>query len=350
MMPCRNWTVTVAALFLLSVPVYAEDIRDFDPLFTSDDTLDVEVEGPFRMLAYERPDEEEADGKFRYSAADGTLVELDVRIRARGKWRRNPDICEFPPLRINFRKSQTDATLFNNQDKLKLVTHCENRSTEYEQSVIREYLAYRIFNLLTDSSYRVRLLKMKYVYTDRDREIETHGILLEHDDRLGNRIGGEPVQIERTTVEAVKPVDLNIASLFQYFLGNTDFSPIATAPDENCCHNQTLFTSDDGLYYTIPYDFDQSGFVNARHAAPNPRFGIRSVKTRVYRGRCQNNELLPQTFQLFGERRNDIEALIMSQSELASRTRRDMLRYIEDFYDTISDPKQVERRIVKRCI
>ena len=349
-MPHRTWTVIIVALFLTPYAAPAKDIKDFDPLFLSNDTLEVEIEGPFAMLARERSDEEETEGKFRYTAADGTPVEFDIQIRARGNWRRNPDICKFPPLRINFKKSQTDDTLFDKQDKLKLVTHCENNSDRYNQAVVSEYLAYRIFNILSDASYRVRLLKMKYVYTDRDTTIDTYGVFIEHDDRLGKRINGEPVETERVPVESIKPVDLNVASVFQYFVGNTDFSPKATAPNEECCHNQSLFTSEDGPYFTIPYDFDQSGIVDAQHAAPNPRFGIRTVKVRLYRGRCVNNELLPETFQLYRDSRDDIEALVTNQAELDSGTRRSMLKYIESFYDTINNPKRVQARIVDKCI
>jgi hypothetical protein len=349
-MPYRTWTVFIVALFLSPDAAPEEDIRDFDPLFSSHDTLEVEIEGPFAMLARERSDEEETEGKFRYTEADGTPVEFDIQIRARGNWRRNPDICKFPPLRINFKKSQTDDTLFDKQDKMKLVTHCQNNSRRYDQAVISEYLAYRIFNLLTDASYRVRLLKMKYVFTDRNTVLDTYGVLIEHDERIGKRIGGEPVETERVPVASIKPSDLSIASVFQYFLGNTDFSPKATGPDEECCHNQSLFTSDDGLYYTIPYDFDQSGLVDAQHAAPNPRFGIRTVRVRLYRGRCVNNELLPQTLQLYRDRRDEIEALITNQAELESGTQRSMLKYIDSFYETIDDPKRVESRIVEKCI
>jgi len=349
-MPYLIWTVTIVALFPASFAAYAKDIKDFDPLFASQETLEVEVEGPFAMIARERSDEEETGGKFRFIADDGTTVELDVLIRARGNWRRNPDICKFPPLRLNFKKSQTDDTLFNKQDKLKLVTHCRNNSDRYNQAVISEYLAYRAFNVLTDYSYRVRLLKMKYVFTDRETELETYGILIEHDDRLSKRIKGEPVEVERVALSTIRSDDLNLASVFQYFVGNTDFSPKATAPDEECCHNQALFTSEDGPYYTIPYDFDQTGIVDAKHAAPNPRFGISNVRVRVYRGRCENNDHLVVTFQKFRDHRDDFEALINNQFELNSGTQDNLLEYVESFYDTIDNPKRVERRIITKCI
>lgn len=349
-MPYRFRTATIVALFLTPIAVCAQDIKDYDPLFSSQDTIEIEVEGPFQMLSRERSVEEQADGKVKFKGADGSPMELDVRIRARGNWRRNPDICTFPPMRFNFKKSQTKGTIFEKQDKLKVVTHCQNNSRSYDQAVISEYLAYRIFNALTDYSFRVRLVKMKYVYTDRSDTMDTYAVFIEHKSRLGKRVGGETIKVDRVSVSDLYPEDLNVASVFQYLLGNTDFSPIATPPEEDCCHNQVLFTSEDGPYRTIPYDFDQTGLVDAQHAAPSPRFGLKTVKVRLYRGRCVNNELLPQTIELFQQRRAEIEAVIESQPELLPSTRRNMLDYIDDFYDTIDKPKRVNSRIVKKCL
>ena len=241
-------------------------------------------------------------------------------------------------------------SITDKQDKLKVVTHCQNNTKRYNQAVISEYLAYRIFNALTDHSYRVRLVKIKYIFTDSPTELDTYAVFIEHDDRLGKRIGGEPVATERIEVGEMYSAELNLASVFQYFVGNTDFSPVASVPDEDCCHNQALFTSEEGLYRTIPYDFDQTGLVDAQHAAPNPRFGIRTVRDRVYRGRCENNDALPQTLALFRKRRSEIEALINSQPELTDATKRNMLRYIERFYDKIDNPRRVKQQIVTKCI
>ncbi|MDH3613979.1 MAG: hypothetical protein OES10_11930 [Gammaproteobacteria bacterium] len=349
-MSFRYWTATIVALFPMALAANAQDIKDHDPLFGSHDTLEVELEAPFAMLSKDRPDEEETAGKFRFTAEDGSPVEFDVAVRTRGRWRRNPDICTFPPLRLNFKKSQTKDTLFHKQDKLKLVTHCRNKAQRYEQSVVSEYLAYRILNLLTDRSFQVRLLKIRYVYTDATRDAESYAILIEHKDRLGKRIGGKPLAIEKARIEELRPADLNLASVFQYLIGNTDFSPIATAPDEDCCHNQALFASKDGLHYTIPFDFDQTGLVNAPHSEPNPRFSLRTVSERLYRGRCVNNDQLAATMQLFQAHQSDIESLVDEQQELSSTTRRYILRFIEEFYDTINNPKRADREIATRCI
>ena len=336
-------------MFLAAGAANAKDIREYDPLFSADDTLEIELEGPFGLLARERPDEEEAPGKLRFVDSDGETVEFDVQIRARGNWRRNPQICAFPPLRINFKKSQTNDTLFDKQNKIKLVTHC-NDTKSYTQAVVSEYLAYRIYNTLTDYSFRVRLVDMTYVYTDDKESVNSYAVFIEHKDRLGKRINGDTVVTERVEVSSIYPENLNLASVFQYFIGNTDFSPIATPPGEDCCHNQVLFTSEEGPYRTIPFDFDQTGLVDAKHATPNPRFGIPTVKDRLYRGRCVNNELLPATLQRFQDKRAEIETLIAKQPELTPVTKSNMLKYVDSFYDIIDRPRFVRARLTDNCL
>jgi len=345
-----RWIAAVVALFPLASAVGAQNSKDHDPLFASHDILEVEIEAPFLMLSRERPDEDEVEGTFRYVTDEGSTVEFNIGVRTRGHFRRDRNICIFPPLRINFKKSQTKNTLFDKQDKLKLVTHCRNKVQRYDQTVVSEYLAYRIFNLLTDTSFRVRLLRVKYVYTDHKRAIENYAILIEHKNRLGKRIGGKPLRIEKARVSTLHPQDMNLASVFQYLLGNTDFSPVATTPDTDCCHNQMLLSSNAGPYYTIPFDFDQTGFVDPPHASPNRRFGLKSVRDRLYRGRCVHNDLLPETLQSFIDHKEDIEALVRDQKELSPPTRRHLQKYIESFFKVLNNPRRIRSSFVKRCI
>jgi hypothetical protein len=343
-----NLTSLIPGLFLLAAA--PQSLADVDPLFASHEILQVEIDAPFRMLARDRPNEEEAAGKFRFTAQDGTLVEFDVAVRTRGRLRRGKETCTFPPLRLNFKKSQTKDTLFDKQDKLKLVTHCRNKARRYEQSVVTEYLTYRIFNMLTERSFNTRLMRITYVPTDRGGDINSYAILIEHKDRLQKRLDAKPTSDTRVDVSTIQPQDLNLASVFHYFIGNTDFSPVQSAPDEDCCHNQVLFVREGERSYTVPYDFDQSGLVDAPHAFPNPRFRLKSARERLYRGRCVNNEYLPATLNLFRERRQDIEKLIQDQPGLINETERSMLKFIEEFYDTIDDPKSLQRSIINKCI
>jgi hypothetical protein len=343
------WTLACSALFLIGAECLAQPDDGLDPLFASNAVLEARIEAPLTLLARERPDEEEHPGRFYYKADNGAEVPLDIEVRTRGRLRRSKEICSFPPLRLDFEKAQVADTLFDKQNKLKLVTHCKS-GVRYQQSVIAEYLVYRIFNLLSPASFHARLLYVSYEATDGGRDIESYAIIIEHKDRLEKRFDAKTVRTEQVDMNDIRPDDLNLTSVFQFLIGNTDFSPVASAPDEDCCHNQVLLVPETGLDYTVPYDFDQSGFVNAPYAAPNPRFKLRSTRQRLYRGRCDNNEYLPASLERFRARRGDIESLVSNQVGLEKGARRMMLEYIETFYDTIDDPKRLQRELIDSCL
>ena len=52
----RHRILTIVALLLAASAASPKDISDYDPLFLSQDTLEIDVEGPFAFLARERPD------------------------------------------------------------------------------------------------------------------------------------------------------------------------------------------------------------------------------------------------------------------------------------------------------
>ena len=326
------------------------EARDPDPLFASNDTLHVTLVAPFVELMRERDESNEKPGKFRYTSAGGETVELNVQVRTRGKFRAQRRVCDFAPIRLNFKTSEVAETLFAKQDKLKLVTHCDSNSVRYEQTVITEYLAYRILNLLTDYSYRVRLLRITYEYSDSKRKKDSYAIIIENDERLGKRIEHALIATNKLRLADLNPEYTNLVSVYQFLIGNTDFSAIAGPEGEECCHNHTPYSADNVVYYSIPYDLDQCGLVDSPHASPNSRFRLRSVRHRLYRGRCMNNEGLPATLDRFREQRADIEALVAGQAELSPKTRRKVETYISSFYKTIDSPKQVQRMLVKKCI
>ena len=322
-----------------------------DPLFADDNVLKVTITAPITTIMKDRPIDQYVAGKFAYTEPDGRAAEFDIGLRTRGRFRRRVEICDFAPLRINFKKSEIRGTLFAKQDKLKLVTHCENNSPRYQQSVVSEYLAYRILNLLTDVSFRTRLLEVTYIDTDRDnRETVSYAVFIEHQDRMAKRIDSPTVTTHMITVQMMIPEYAALAALFQYFLGNTDFSQIATAPGEDCCHNHELFGQEGQQMYSVPYDFDMTGFVNAMHARPNSRFGLRNVRDRLYRGRCLHNPFLEGAIATFNEQRDAIYALVNAQEQLTKATRRSQVRFIDSFYKTIGSDKKIENELLEECL
>jgi len=341
-------TICTTILALGSVSASAQEIGWPDPLFQSDESLKVTIEAPFTTLVRERPRDDYLPGVIKYLQADGTAVELDLEIRTRGHFRHRT--CDYPPVLLNLKRKQTGGTLFDGQNKLKLVIPCEY-DDRYEQSVLREYLAYRILNVVSDLSFRARLLRVSFANTEKTKEPEVrYAFLIEHKNRLGERHQLEDLKVERTTVASIDPERLNLTSVFAFLIGNTDFSPIAGPPGDVCCHNYVLFGNNIDPIIAIPYDFDQSGFVNAPYAEVNENFRIKNVRQRLYRGRCVNNEHVVASLQKFRESRDAIYALIDEQEGLKPYVRESLVRYVDDFYELINKPKVVERKIINKCI
>jgi hypothetical protein len=331
--------------------VLAQDTGETDPLFSDHSAVVLTITAPMPSLLKQRPNQEYLPGSIEYTEADGSTVTIDTGVRTRGNYRRQKRICPFPPLRVNVDKSQAKGTLFHKQDKIKLVAHCRDGSELYEQGVIREYLAYRILNLLTDISYRVRLVRITYVDSEGKHDDRTqYGFFIEHKKRLSKRIGHAEIKTPKIRTNQLQGQYSDLTSLFQYLIANTDFSPIAVPKGEDCCHNTTLFGTEGEPIYAIPYDFDMSGLVDAPYAEPNPRFKIRRVTQRLYRGRCMYNVHLDDSMRAFQENRQAIFALIDEQQELTPKTRKQVREFVEEFYEIIENEKKVDRKIESKCI
>lgn len=349
MKPLRSIILLVALACTSASGAESGDSNDTAALFRSNDVLDVTISAPIKQIMRDRSDSEDTQGTLTYEDPEAGETTLDIGIRTRGRFRRQTDICPFAPLRLNFRK--TKGTLFAKSDKLKLVTHCRSGSKIYTQTILREYLAYRILNTLTETSFRVRLLRVNYVDNSNGKVVDTnYAFLIEHRDQLAKRIGKEVSRAEATTVNALDGPATNIGSVFQYLVGNTDFSPIKGVPGEPCCHNYVLLKSGEDKMLSVPYDFDITGIVDAPYAVPNPRFHLRNVKQRLYRGRCENNEHLETTLQLFRDRRQAIYDLLDNVPDLSGTSIKKVRRYIDDFYKSIDSPKHVERYIAGKCL
>jgi len=324
-----------------------------DPLFADNDILTARLVAPFRQIMNERPDskEHEVPGLFSFVNADGAQVNFQVKLLTRGNNRRKPEVCSFAPLRLNFKKRDVEDTLFHKQDKLKLVTHCINKREFYRQAVMREYLAYRVLNVVTDFSFRVRLLRMSYVFSDdEDKEEVTYAFLIESKERLAKRLDMDKQSQNSVHLEQLDREHTNLVSVFQYFIGNVDFSPVKGRPGKPCCHNYALFSPDGENFWSIPYDFDLTGLVEPPHVILNPKFRQSSIRQRIYRGRCYNNEFIPASLQKFRDSRPEIEAVIAGVTELSDRHRKRVDSYVKSVYKLLDNEDKLIKKFEKACI
>lgn len=317
-----------------------------DPLFADESVLKITLTGPFRSMSRDRsPEPEYSSGTLSYVDAAGAARQFDIRLRPRGNSRRDRNVCTFPPLRLNFEKKAMKDTLFDEQNVLKLVTHCRHNEN-FQEYLLKEYLAYRIFNLLSDASFKVRLLKVTYVDSERDRDgFERYGFFIEHKDRLAARLGTEVVEPDRITTDELDPGQASIAELFQFLISNTDYSFIAGPVGETCCHNAVLLAGEGGSYLPVPYDLDRSGLVNPPNGEPAEELGQRNLRDRLYRGFCRDPKYLQAALETTREERGPIEALFESQPDLSKRDSDDAVRFIESYYDIIDNERRRDRAL-----
>lgn len=338
-------------LVLLTLPALAQASAPADPLFQENTVLEITIEAPWTTLLEERNDNDQLPAVLSYREADGTPRVLNVTVHAHGNYRRKPENCDFPPITLDFTGSENISGVFTGQKKLRFVNHCKRGSERYEQLVLREYLAYRLFNLFTPISYRARLFRITYVDSEGGNEEETsYAFASEHESRFAVRNDLEFLDLPRISVSQLDGTYLNLTSVYQFFIGNTDFSPVAGKPDEECCHNYALYSDSSGRHFAVPYDFDWAGLVNAPYAVPNPRFRIRNVRQRIYRGRCANNDHLDDTIESFREHRDAIYAVIESLDPLTDATTKQVSRYVDEFYKIIDKPSHIDRKIASQCI
>ena len=339
--------VLAAAIpLLLAIPASAQEPGDVTPLFREQSVLDITLSGPIRRIA-SHAETSVTPYPATLEAAGETLP---IELSARGLSRRNSDNCSFPPLRVEIAGNPEDTSLFDHQGGIKLVTHC-NSALEYEQYVLREYLAYRLYNLITPESFRVRLLRV--TYRDQGHHFATRwGFFIEDGDDAARRLGLREMEAERIDAAGLSPDAAARVALFQYMIGNTDWDITAGPAGTQCCHNARLVAPSQGAtsgIIALPYDFDNAGLVGAPYAVPSPALPIRSVRQRLYRGYCAHNAAAIGQAEAFRQARQDIEAEVAQIPGLRDLTRRTVRRYLDGFFEDIADPAAIARNLLAHC-
>jgi hypothetical protein len=344
--------VTAASLAFASSLAPADEPDGYAgiaPLFASDTALDVTIDAPIETLMDVRPDKAYLKGRFTYIEADGSERILGLKLRTRGNYRRDPEHCNFAPILLNFKKGDVPGTLFAGQDKLKLVTHCQTHVLGYEQNLLREYLAYRLFQELTSVSYATRLFHITYA-DPNGKSLTRYGFVIEDDKAVARRNGMKIVKTRHLHESEIDPKQQNLINVFQYMIGNTEYSLVNPEPKKNCCHNADVLSVDKESPFTpLAFDFDFSGLVNAPYAQPNPRYPISNVRQRFYRGLCDANDMLPETLRLFVDKKDDFYGIIDALEPATKRTKARVRAYLESFYDEITDPVLLQENLIDQC-
>jgi hypothetical protein len=275
---------------------------------------------------------------FSCNMGDTLAINDHISVEVRGHFRRA--YCYIPPLKLIYKNNT--ASPFYHLKSLKLVSNCKP-TYEYDQYLLKEYLCYKIYNLITDKSLRVRLLNLSYKDSSgKKATITKHAFLLEDIKDLAKRNACVDLTDRKFSTERTDRRQMTIVAIFEYMIGNTDWAVPVN-------HNIILIRNKkDSLSrpFAVAYDFDYSGLVNTEYAVPDERLGISNVTQRVYRGFPRTMEELNDVLGIFKEQKANIYATINNFNLLTSQSKNEMISFLDDFYSTINKQDEIKTAFI----
>lgn len=321
-------------LLLLLLPLLASATSIFDLLQRTEDfdAVSMTLTAPMDSLLAKVATKQEAHLTFADNT--GKQQSWDLNVSIRGKFRRNR--CDFAPLKFNFSKKDLKAAGLETFDKYKLVSSCSTGNAA-DELIIKEYLAYRAYGLLTEASFRVQLLEITFRDANGKHPDRTEtAFLIENTKEMAARLGGEEIEDALGLPAEAFDAKAEIThSLFQYLVGNGDWSmPLV--------RNVKFVKMPDGLITPVGYDFDFSGWVGAPYASPVSEVGQTSIYERVYLGFTQKDELMREVSQGFREHRKEVISLV-NRSPLEELGKEVLWRFTTRFFAQVHRMTNNER-------
>jgi hypothetical protein len=329
----KLFTGAIVLMILLCVRVQAQRI-DSIRFFTDDAVIQAELTTDLKALQSQKGTPVFQPATIKMVFPDSSAFTSNITVSPRGVNRR--ETCRIPPMMLNFRQDPNSPLA--SLGKLKLVLGCGSSSTD-EELLLKEFVVYKIYNMLEDLSFRVRLMKVNYVDTrNRIRPFTQYSFVIEDDADLARRNNCRKKVHGSYLTEATDRNMMTMVAVFQYMIGNTDWA----VPNN---HNiKLLFRRDNdaALPYAIPYDFDYCGLVDASYAVPNEIIGTEKVTERVYRGFPRTIEELEIVLDVFRAKKESILGYVRNFTLLPEKTRRTMVSYLNEFYESIQSKGKVE--------
>ncbi len=348
----RSLIIIITAAFIFSFPLagqedYAPSFEDtaavYEDLFGIKEPLHLTLKFNKKEFQKKKMKEPYLPAEMTCHVSDSFEVSHDVRIRARGEIRKT--ICTTPPFWLNIRHAGIEAEDLRDVIKVKVVTRCKS-SKSHEDYVLKEYLIYQIWNLLSPYSFNTRLVRLKFIDTGRDnKESEDWAFIIEPEVMMAERNNCMSIKNDRLSVSTVNKEWMDKAAFFSYMVGQADFSVTGR-------HNLKIVTSKEystAGFITVPYDFDYCGLVDAEYAVPGETLGVESVTQRYFLGACRSEETYRETIAWLASYREEIKDLILSFEYINESSKMEMLKYIDSYYDESDNKSFIERRVNSTC-
>ncbi len=340
-------------LLLFQITTYslsAQEVIDkyeFDktnPLFLSNDILPISLSYSIKELKYTTNDSTYMNS-WMYFYDNEVRDSLDVKIRVRGNFRLKN--CYFPPLKFKIKKSERKNTIFEMDKKLKLVLPCFTYGDNNDK-VIEEYLAYKLYEIVSPFHFKTRLLEVDFQEEKRNKVKEhfVKGFFIEDIDEVADRYDANEI---KRSVHPLAQDDLNSIrnDFFQFMIGNTDYSNAYR-------HNGKLLFFK-GKIIPVPYDFDMSGLVDPSYGVvssiQNEKLPINSLTERYFRGFKRDRAIFEQVRNEFLENQvRFMEILSSLEPYFVNKTEYDKSRkFLLQFFEIIADDQNFDQAIIARA-
>ena len=314
-------------------------------LFGSDEILNVSLHLDLAAFAKKPSKSDTFEAEMTIHVNETDSINRSVTIKYRGISRY--EICSFPPMQLNFKKPlYSDSVKIK---KLKLVTHCQANVIN-DEYVVREYLVYKLFNALTDTSFRVRLLRVNYIDSKgKKKTIAKYGIFIEPTEMVVKRTNSVAVKTGTLNQNSIIPNVMDRVAIFNYMVTNWDWS----IPGQ---HNveviKPLSFNPGGLGIAIPYDFDLTGVVNADYAIPPPNLEIENIRQPIFTGICRTSEVYKEDLKIFSDSKEKLYSVVNEFSHLNQRSKKDITNFLDQFFNQLEKPKSIDNLIdvfLKSC-
>lgn len=323
--------------------VYSQGTGEAKELFRSESIIELKISMKVNEVIKDVKIRDSHEATLTYISPNGTEEVFNIGITVRGNSRTNTKVCRFPPLKLNFKKKSVANTIFDGQNKLKLVTHCNTRPIN-EQYILREYYVYKLQQLITPYCFKVRLCKISYEDLEGKYDPTPHyGFLIEDIDDLAERNSMIEYDKAIPNQDVCNRVELDRLMLFQYLIGNLDWS----VPNR---HNfKIIADAEKPVPIAVPYDYDYTGMVNTSYAKVPAGIDVPNVRTRVFRGLCRMQGGYDDVLKYYQDLKPEIYALYQDSELLSDKSKDSAIKFIDGFYKVLDNPKQFEQKIVKAC-
>jgi hypothetical protein len=311
-------------------------------LFDNSDLQEISLRFDITTYKRKKPDTEYLDAVLTYYTSENDSVNKAIKVRSRGVFRRN--YCDFPPLLLNFKMKDHITGEFNRIHKLKMVTQCKPGQEDY---LLREYLAYKLYNVLTDNSFRVKLLRVSYNNTFKEsKPVREFAFVIEPIEFLTERTNSIEVKSTNLGSGNIKPEIMDRMAIFNYMIGNTDWT--VRGPHNVIILSQSHSERPD-LGLAVPYDFDFSGLVNTNYSTPASHVDIKSVRDRFYLGPCRSEEDFSSALQEFKNKKEEFYKVINTFPYLSERSKKDITGYLNEFYRNFDKRNTIIYNLMSNC-